>query len=448
MTTDHYDVIVIGGGTAGSYAAREAARKGARTAIVEEAEFGGTCLNRGCIPKKTIVSTVELLWRARRGERLGLTGTDGLGLDWAAMIDRKSRIVSEWGAGHADSFSRAGIDVLTGRAAFIDAKQLRVDGASFTADAFVVAVGSVPTRPHLAGVEHTITSSQILQLRHLPSRLTIIGGGVVALEFAFAFARAGSKVVVLEARPHVLAPLDDDIRNVLLELAAAAGIRVETNARVIAVARDKTVTAEIDGDSSIFRSDVALLAVGRTANTRTLGLDRAGVSLSDSGMCLNEYLQSSTAPHVFGAGDVAGRFQLTSVAWYEGRIAGGNAAGARERADYEIVPSAVFTIPSLAQVGLTEALAAGRGVGIETHTMDYSDNTAASVKDETEGLIKLVVGREDGRVLGAQIIGEHAEDLINIAAIAIRGRLTRSELGSTLYAYPSLAGLVFDVAAG
>jgi pyruvate/2-oxoglutarate dehydrogenase complex dihydrolipoamide dehydrogenase (E3) component len=243
----------------------------------------------------------------------------------------------------------------------------------------------------------------------------------------------------------VLPALDDDIRAGLVALAPGAGLSLRTHAKVTRIAPDHTVEAEIDGRPERFPADVVLVATGRQPNTAGLGLEAAGVALERGAVQVNEYLQSPSAPHVYAAGDVRGSHQHTPAAWYEGRLAAENALRGNGRAaDFTIFPTATFTIPAIGQVGLTEAVARQQGMTVGVARAPFEDSTAAAVRAETEGLVKVVFVQTSGRILGVHILGAGAEDLVHIAAVAMRGGLTREALAGMHYVYPALAGSVFD----
>ncbi len=392
-----------------------------------------------------LVSTVELAWRARRAGKLGLTGTGGLGLDWGAIIARKNGIIASWSEGKDARLERRGIAVLRGRARFEGPHELAVDGRRVTAERVVIATGSSPARPPIEGIERALTSTELLEQTTRPDRLVVIGGGAIGMEFGFAFGRAGSRVTVLQSGPGVLPAADEELRAALVEIARGAGIDIRTQAKVTRISADRAVEAEVGGAPQRFPADAVLVATGRPPNVAGLGLDAAGVAVERGAVKVNEYRQSPTAPHVYAAGDVTGLHQHTPVAWYEGKLTAENALqGNRRAVDYFLFPTTMFTIPALAQVGLTEAEARRRGHPVAVSRVPYEDSTAAAVRDETEGLIKVVHEEGSGRLLGVHVLGAGAEDLIHVAAVAMRGRLTRRDLAGMHYVFPTLAGSFFD----
>jgi glutathione reductase (NADPH) len=392
-----------------------------------------------------LVSTVELAWRARRAGTLGLTGTGGLGLDWAAIIARKNRLVASWSQGKAERLEQQGISVLRGRATFVKPHELAVGGRRIAAEHVVIATGSSPARPAIPGIEYAVTSTEFLELTTLPESMVVIGGGAIGMELGFAVARAGSRVTVLQAGPAVLPAADEELRAALVEIARDAGLDVRTQARVSRITVDRTVEAELGGRHERFPAAVVLVATGRPPNVAGLGLEAAGVAVERGAVKVNEYRQSATASHVYAAGDVTGEHQHTPAAWYEGKLSAENALRGNHRAvDYSVFPTTMFTIPVLSQVGLTEAEAKRRGHRVAVRRAPYEDNTVAGIRGETEGLIKVVHEEGSGRLLGVHILGAGAEDLIHVASVAMRAGLTRSDLAGMHYVFPTLSGGLFD----
>ena len=395
-----------------------------------------------------LVSTIELFTRARRANHLGIKNSEQLSLDWPAMISRKDEIVASWSKSKNATPGNLGIPALRGHAAFAGPHEITVDGRNYSADKFVIATGSKPARPPIPGAEHAITSDELLHLKEQPKRLVVIGGGFIGLEFGFALARAGTNVTVLQSGPQVGPALDHDIRNILLECAKEAGMTIKTNVKVTRISNDKTVEAEIEGRKENFPTDQVLLATGRPSNVESMKPEAANIDLDHGAVKVNEYLQSVSAPHVYAAGDAAGKHQHSPVAWYEGPIAAHNALKVNERkVDFSVFPSAIFTIPAIGQVGLTEEEALKRGMNAKTSKLPYEYNPAAGVRDETEGLVKVIYEEGTDKILGVHVIGAHAEDIIQIAAVAIKGGLKKSEVGAMHYVFPTFGGAIFDTMA-
>jgi glutathione reductase (NADPH) len=395
-----------------------------------------------------LVSTIELFTRARHAKELGIKGTENLGLDWPAVIARKDEIVKSWSVGKNATPNQLGIPVLRGHATFTAPHEISLEGKIYSAEKFIIATGSKPARPPIPGAEYGITSDELIHLKEQPVCMVVVGGGFIGLEFGFALARAGTKVTILQSGPEIAPALDEEIRAILLESAAKAGIAVKTNVKVMRIGSDKTVASEIEGRAEKFSADQVLLATGRPSNIAPLNPNAAKIELDHSAVKVNEYLQSVSAPHIYAVGDSAGKRQQSPVAWYEGPIAAHNAIKGNERkVDFSVFPTAIFTIPAIGQVGLTEAEALKRGLKAKTSKLPYEYNPAAGVRNETEGLVKVVYEEGTERILGVHVIGAHAEDIIQIAAMAMNCGLKKSDVGGMHYVFPTFGGAIFDTMA-
>ena len=394
------------------------------------------------------MSTIELFTRARHAKELGINGTENLTFDWPAVIARKDEIVKSWSTGKNATPEKLGIPVLRGHARFTAPHEITVVDKTYSAEKFIIATGSKPGRPPISGAEYGITSDELIHLKEQPARMVVVGGGFIGLEFGFALAWAGTKVTILQSGPEIAPALDQEIRALLLESAAKAGIVVKTNVKVTRIGSDKTVESDIGGRTEKFSADQVLLATGRPSNVAPLNPHAAKIDLDHSAVKVNEYLQSVSAPHIYAVGDAAGKRQHSPVAWYEGPIAAHNALKGNERkADFSVFPNAIFTIPAIGQVGFTEREALERGFRARTSKLSYDSNPAAGVRNETEGVVKVVYEEATDRVLGVHVIGARAEDIVQIAAVAIRAGLKKSEVGAMHYVFPTIGGAIFDAMA-
>lgn len=394
------------------------------------------------------MSTIELFTRARHAKELGINGTENLTFDWPAVIARKDEIVKSWSIGKNATPEKLGIPVLRGHARFTAPHEIGVNDNTYSAEKFIIATGSKPGRPPISGAEYGITSDELIHLKEQPARMVVVGGGFIGLEFGFALAWAGTKVTILQSGPEIAPALDQEIRSLLLESAAKAGIVVKTNVKVTRIGSDKTVESDIGGRTETFSADQVLLATGRPSNVAPLNPHAAKIDLDHSAVKVNEYLQSVSAPHIYAVGDSAGKRQQSPVAWYEGPIAAHNAIKGNERKiDFSVFPTAIFTIPAVGQVGLTEMEALNRGIKAKTTKLPYEYNPAAGVRNETEGMVKVVYEEGTERILGVHVIGAHAEDTIQIAAMAMKGGLNKSEVGAMHYVFPTFGGAIFDAMA-
>lgn len=433
--TEHYDFIALGGGNAGLGASTTAAAAGRKVALVDPTEIGGLCALGGCNPKKVLVRATDVLQEVRDAGEHGIA-TGEPRIDWNRVIDRKHRFTDPATRNAERGLAESGVELIRGQPRFVGPDRLEVAGRVLSFDAIVVATGSTPTPFSFPGAEHVRTSDDILELREVPRSLAIIGAGAVAFEFAQAYARAGSAVHVFMRSARALRPFDEDLSARLVEHSRTLGITFHTEANVAAV----TPTAVRLADGSEVAADFVLNAAGRRPQLADLDLDAAGVATTERGVTVNEYLQSPGNPRVYAAGDAHGRLMLSPVASYEGRIVAHNILHpeAKRQADYGAIPSAVFTVPPLARVGMTAADARVAGLDVEVALQDMSASTVFRIAHAAPAWGKLVWERASGRVLGADLYHAGADDIIHLFALAIRHGISRQQLGEMVYAYPTL----------
>jgi glutathione reductase (NADPH) len=441
-----YDLIVVGAGNAGLAAAGVAREAGWSVAVVERRDVGGTCPLRGCVPKKVLVAAAEALDQIARADAHRIA-VGAATLDWPALMARKQTFVAGVPAELERSLAARGIDLLRGAARFVGRDAVDVDGRRFRARKFVVAVGSVPRRLPFDGADQVITSDALLELRERPASLAFVGAGVIAFEFAHVLARAGTKVTLLELLPRPLARLDADAVDALVAVTRSLGVDVLTGVSVRAVERDGaalavhyTTEGANGGEAATLRVDCVANGGGRVADLAGLALDAAGVGLRDGRPALDAYLRSVENPDVYFAGDANPTApQLSPVATYEGGIVGRNLVGEAPQytPDYRPIPSAVFAIPALATVGLTEDAARREGLAYEARAHDMRDWRSTRTYAERVAYAKVLVERETDRILGAHLLGHGAAETIHAFALAIRHGLKSADLRETVYAYPT-----------
>lgn len=440
-----YDVIVIGGGTAGLTAALTARHHGASVALVEQTpRIGGDCVFFGCVPSKALIEIAQIAHDLGCAHREGIVG-DAPAFDFAAVMRRRARIVEEIAdEGRDERFSGAGIDVIHARACFRDQHTLEFeDRREISGSRFVLATGSRPAIPPIDGLAAVryLTNETVFALERLPERLVVLGGGAVGLELAQAFRRLGSQVTVLEAADRLLPQEEAEAGEAVASAFTQEEIDLRLGADVTAVEqRGDAVAVQLDGEEIV--GDELLVATGRSGSAETLGLD---LELNRGYVKIDRRCRTSL-PHMYAAGDITGGYQFTHVASHEGLVAGANAAGKRARLDERVVPGVTFTDPEIAHVGLTEAQARERHRGVETHVFPMSRVDRARILERPQGFVKLVtaarplLGRTGGGVLvGAQIVGPHAGELIHECALAIRTRCFAGRLAQTIHAYPTLS---------
>jgi glutathione reductase (NADPH) len=432
-----YEVIVIGGGNAGQGAAFRTARGGKKTALVDKGDVGGLCALRGCNPKKVMVRASEVLDEVRRAGVHGIT-TGAVAIDWSKVIDRLHTFTDPIPGQVEQSLEKSGVDRLRGTARFTGPDRISVDGRELTAETFVVATGSHPRRLAIPGAELAITSDGIFDLREPPRRMAIIGAGVVACEFAFVFARLGTQVTVIERGDHALGgQLDRDFLAPILAHGERLGIRWVWRSTARAIERSEHGLRVDLGDRSI-EADVVLNAAGRTAAIEDLDLANANVHGSPDGIEVDEYLCSPHNPRVYAAGDAHGRWQLSPVASYEGRVVARNILAPRSHAvDHGALPRAVFTTPPIARVGMTEDEARAKGLDVIAVLNDMTWWKVHAIAGDELARAKTIVDRATGKVLGAQLCAPSAADTIHVFSLAIRFGMTRAQLEDMVYAYPT-----------
>jgi len=443
-----FDVVVIGGGPGGYVAALRAAQLGATTAIVEKDRLGGTCVVRGCIPTKALLQSSELYSLARAGATFGLLA-DNVGFDWPVAQKRKTAVVDQLVKGVEGLLKAGGVTSIKGSARLAGQGTVEVSGDRFQAKDIIIATGSAVARLPLPGAELTIDSDQILELREIPQRLAVIGGGVVGMEFAAMFAALGSKVTVLEMLPQVLPMVDADLVAAYLKHLTKLGGTVHTDSKVAEVVKSKEalqVRFSSGGEGGSVEADQVLFAVGRVPYTQGLDAEKAGVKLERGRVVVDPQLRT-TAQGVWAIGDVIGGIMLAHVASYEGVCAVENIAGHANRTpDYHAAPNCVYTDPEIAHVGLGEKEAKASGLEVRIGKFPFSASGRAVTLGQTEGFVKTVSDARTGKLLGAHIIGPRATDLIAEATLAIQNGLTLEQIDLTIHAHPTLPESLMEAA--
>ena len=443
-----FDVVVIGGGPGGYVAALRAAQLGAKTAVVEKDRVGGTCLVRGCIPTKALLQSSELYTLAKGGAPFGLVA-DKIGFDWPAAQKRKSGVVDQLVKGVEGLFKAGGVTLVRGSASLGGNGVVDVSGDRLQAKDIISATGSAIARIPLKGAEHTIDSDQILELKEIPARLAVIGGGVVGMEFAAMFAALGSKVTVFEMLPQILPMVDADLVAAYAKHLAGIGGEIHTSAKVEEVVKGKgglQVRFSSGGEGGSIDADQVLLAVGRVPYTQGLEAEKAGVKLDRGRVVVDEHLHTS-ADGVWAIGDVIGGIMLAHVASYEGLVAVDNIVGHANRTpDYHAAPNCIYTEPEIAHVGLGEKEAKEKGLDVKIGKFPFAASGRALTLGQSEGFVKVISDASSGKLLGAHIVGPRATDLIAEATLAIQNGLTLEQIDLTIHAHPTLPESLMEAA--
>ncbi|MGH7764724.1 MAG: dihydrolipoyl dehydrogenase, partial [Candidatus Dormibacteraceae bacterium] len=443
-----FDIVVIGGGPGGYVAALRAAQLGASTAVVEKDRLGGTCLVRGCIPTKALLQSSELYSLAKDGAPFGVVA-DNLSFDWVAAQKRKSAVVDQLVKGVEGLLKAGGVTSVKGDARLAGKGLVEVSGEQLQAKNIIIATGSAIARIPLKGAELTVDSDQILELREVPRRLAVIGGGVVGMEFAAMFAALGSKVTVLEMLPQVLPMVDADLVAVYAKHLASLGGEIHTDSKVAEVAKHNgklLVRFSTGGEGGAVDADQVLLAVGRVPYTQGLDAEKAGVKLDRGRVVIDPQLRT-TAEGIWAVGDVIGGIMLAHVASYEGVCAVENIVGGASRTpDYHAAPNCVYTDPEIAHVGLGEKEAKEKGIAVKIGRFPFAAAGRALTLGQSEGFVKVVADATSGKLLGAHIIGPRATDLIAEATLAVQNGLTLEQIDLTMHAHPTLPEALMEAA--
>ncbi len=437
-----YNVVVIGAGPAGLVTATACAGLGARVALVERGAMGGDCLNTGCVPSKALLSSARLFDRIRRAGVWGLEVAESrvdFGRVMRRVRERRARIEPSDSQERMESL---GIDVFRAHARFVSPREVDVGGRRLRARDFVIATGSRPTVPPIDGLAEAapLTTDTVFDtLDERPARMIVLGGGAVGCELGQAFAALGVRVTVVEALPRLLAREEPEAGALIQRRLEDCGALVHTGARVLAVRRqDGIVRATVEGQASPIEAEAVLVAAGRAPNVDDLGLEAAGVAHGPRGVQVDAHLRTSQAG-IWAAGDITGGPQFTHVADHHARVLVRNLVFplVKARVDLRVLPSAVYTSPEVARVGLTEEDARRGSASVDVIVKPLHDVDRAVLEDEEDGFAKVIV--EDGRILGATLVSEHAGDLIHELALAMKQDLGLGALSSLVHAYPTTA---------
>lgn len=429
------DTLVIGAGPGGYSVAARCAARGEKVIVIERSELGGTCLNRGCIPTKTLCRSAEVADTVAEASQYGISASAPV-IDFPAVMTRKDAVVAELRAGVAELLR--GVTVIQGEAEFVSPTEVKVGDDVYTADRIVVATGSRPASVPVKGAEYTIDSDAILSLTELPTALTVIGGGVVGVEIASIFRSFGVEVNVVEALPELLPALDAEVAKRLRMSLKRRGITVYTASTVSEIHPDGSVTFVSKGKEKTLPPATVLMAVGRKP-VIPKGLVEAGAQLTPRGFLKVDTemkVQFDTPASVYAIGDVNGLCMLAHAAEAQGEIVTGY------RKAMTTVPGAVFTHPECAMVGLTSQQAAADGIAVRECRATYRANGKALAMGETDGMVKIILSEGEGRILGAHICGAHASDLLAELTLAVTLGLTAEQLLESIHTHPTLSEIV------
>ena len=436
------DLFVIGGGSGGVRAARIAAGHGARVMIAEEYRMGGTCVIRGCVPKKLFVMGSHVQQEIEDAAGFGWTIPE-VRFDWKTLVANKDKEIARLESIYAANVEKSGARIVKTRAVFEDPHTLRLaTGETVRARHILIATGGAPNHgQEIPGIEHVISSNEAFHLDELPKRIVIQGGGYIALEFAGIFAGFGSDVTVIYRRENILRGFDDDVRTHVRAEMEKRGITILTGCTIAKVDRHgKEFTTHLSNGSSI-ASEQVMFAIGRHPNIANLGLEKAGVAVNpkNGGIAVDAWSQTSV-PHIYAIGDVTHRLNLTPVAIREGHAFADTVFGNRKvQVDHGTIPTAVFSQPEVGTVGMTEQEARAQFSHVDIYKADFRPIKATMSGRDTRVLMKLVVDATTDRVLGCHIVGDSAAEIIQAVAIAVKMKATKADFDATIALHPTAA---------
>ena len=441
-----FDIIIIGAGPGGYETAADAAAHGLNVAIVERDQMGGTCLNRGCIPTKALCRNAEVINLMREAEVWGVK-TGEMAFDYAPVFERKEAVVKQLREGVEMLMGAPGITAIKGEASLKDANTVIVNGEEYSAKNIIIATGSAPRGLPIEGADLAMTSDDILAMETLPKSLCIVGGGVIGMEFAAVFSTFGVEVTVIEYCKEILPPFDKDVAKRLKTVLSKRGIKIITSAAVNGITQGEdglTVTYELKGKPQSVTAEKVLMSVGRQP-VLPQGLDTVGVTVGRRGIEVDDNMMTNV-PGIYAIGDVNGRMMLAHAASAQGLRALHTIMGKADDIKLDIVPSAVFTVPELAMVGLTEEQCAEKGMDVTVKKSFFRSNGKAVAMNETDGLIKMIVDNATRQIVGCHICGAHAADLIQEVVTAMNAGATVDLLARSIHGHPTLSEVMLTAA--
>lgn len=440
MAVYDYDLFVIGAGSGGVRSARMAAGKGVRVAIAEDRYLGGTCVNVGCVPKKLYVYASQFCESFAGAAGFGWKNSQA-SFDWPTLVANKDREISRLQTVYDGLLQKSGVTVINGRASLVDAHTVAVNGQHYTAERIIVATGGWPFVPEIEGKEHIITSNEIFNLAELPKRIIIVGGGYIAVEFAGILNGLGVNVQLFERNRKILRGFDEDVRDFLMQEMVKKGVDLHLNTSILSIEKQANTFIAKTNSGEMVETDLIMYATGRVPNSHHIGLDTVGVITDDVGAIkVNDDYQTNI-PSIYALGDVTNRVNLTPVATSEGMALVNKLYSAgTSSVDYDNIPTAVFSQPNIATVGLTELSARtqfGDDIDIYKTSFKAMKNTLSGIDERT--FMKMIVVRSTDKVVGLHMVGAEAGEIIQGFAVALKAGATKAQFDSTIGIHPTAA---------
>lgn len=445
------DLIIIGAGPGGYETALHAAKEGLNVTLFNGDRLGGTCLNEGCIPTKCLCRNAEVVATFKEADAFGLSNLT-YELDYNQVVSRKKQVVDTLRDGIAFMLKQAKVNVVESMAKFVDEKTVEANGELYTATNIIIATGSSSRSLPIPGadLECVYDSTRMLDIEYVPESLTVIGGGVIGMEFASIFSNLGSKVTVIEFMKQILPPFDADIAKRLTAVLKKKGVKIITSAAAKKIEQDEfyrpVVTYECKGKTEYVTSTNLLMAVGRSPRLDGLNLEAAGVEYSPKGIVVNDDMRTNK-PHIYAIGDVNGRMMLAHVASFQGMRALHHILGKKDEIRFDVVPSAVFTLPECGMVGKTEEECKAEGIEILVGQSFFRANGKSLAMNEPDGLVKLIFRKEDGLLIGAHIMGVEAADLAQQCCDMMNRKTTLKQMQNIIFSHPSVSEVLMAAAA-
>lgn len=442
MDTFDFEVVVIGAGPGGYETAIKSAQMGKKTCIIEDGCFGGTCLNVGCIPTKALIETAERCAAIREAGNFAIEGIapETVSVNMTKLQTRKEMVVKTLVGGVKGLLRGNKVSVIEGHASFVDPHTLVVGTQNVTAENIIIATGSkVFIPPFIAqeGENELITSTEALELDHIPASIAVIGGGVIGVEFAFLLNKLGSKVTVLELMDHILPMVDTEVSKLAQRRMTKEGITFRLGAKVSKI-KDNTVYYEMEGEEETVAADMVLMAVGRTPNTNGLNAEGIGIEFDRKAIKTDSHLRTNI-PHIYAIGDVNGKVMLAHTASHEGMVAVANICGHNEEMHYDRIPSCIYLSPEIACIGLTESQAREQyGDCLKIGKFKMMANGKSLIMGDTDGMFKVILKSDTGEILGVHLYGQHTTDMIGEVSVAMAGKLTVEDVLAAIHPHPTV----------
>jgi len=439
VATFDYDLITIGGGSGGIRTSRLAASMGARVAVVEESRLGGTCVMRGCVPKKLLVMGSHFSDAFEDAAGFGWSVGD-VSFDWPTLIANKNAELDRLEKVYHRILSENGVTLIEGRGTLVNGHTVAVGDKAYTAERILIATGGWPSLPDVPGIEHAVTSNEALDLPQLPKRVVIVGGGYIAVEFAGIFNGLGAEVTEIIRAGNILRGFDNDVRDFLAEEMEKRGIRIERDCVVRSIEKTETGFSIRTRDEGLIEADLVMYATGRKPNTAGLGLEAAGVALDDKGAVVVDDAFKTSVDNIYALGDVTNRVQLTPVALAEGRVLAEALFGeGKAKMDYTNIPTAVFSEPTIGTVGLTEEQARAGYGDVDIYVSRFKPMKHTLSGRDALTFMKLIVDGKTDRVLGCHMVGDDAPEIAQGLGIALKCGATKAQFDATIGIHPTAA---------